>query len=59
MHDPFEIRRDRHGWTVFDTATGTPAVLNGRTQEGLPFKYADDVADFLSELVRACPAQAH
>jgi hypothetical protein len=59
MEDPFDVRRDETGWTVFDLSTGAPALVNGKLQQGLPFKFADEMADALNELVRACPPQRH
>lgn len=34
----YDIRADPDGWTVYDTATGSPAEVNGRVQTGLSLK---------------------
>jgi hypothetical protein len=46
----YHIRNDRSGWTVYDTATGLPAEVNGMIQIGLVLDDADDLADLLSRL---------
>ncbi|WP_018263671.1 hypothetical protein [Methylobacterium sp. WSM2598] len=44
----YDIRRDRHGWTVYDVRTGETAVIDGVLQVGLDMDEADAVADALS-----------
>lgn len=59
MQDLYDVRRDEAGWTVFDLITGAPALVNGQLQQGLPFKFADELADALNDLVRSGPPQRH
>ena len=46
----YDIRPDDNGWTVYDTATGLPAEVNGVIQSGLFVEDADDLADLLNRL---------
>ena len=46
----YNIRTDPNGWTVYDTATGLPAEVNGMEQIGLFLEHADDMADLLNRL---------
>ena len=46
----FDIRPDQNGWTIFDRATGRPAVIEGIVSVGLPFDDADDLVDLLNTL---------
>ncbi len=52
----YEFREEHGAWTVYDTSTGRPAVLNGVPQTGLSLDEADDLAAVLNRaqrLVRA------
>ena len=46
----YDIRTDPDGWTVYDTATGLLAEVNGTAQIGLFLEDADDLADLLNRL---------
>jgi hypothetical protein len=46
----YDIRSETNGWTVYDTRTGSPAMVNHVTQTGLPLEDADDLADLLNHL---------
>lgn len=46
----YDIRSESNGWTVYDTRTGSVAVINEVLQNGLPFEDADDLADLLNHL---------
>jgi hypothetical protein len=50
MATRYDIRPDLNGWTVFDTETSTPIVVNGILQVGLSLDDADDLADLLDRL---------
>jgi hypothetical protein len=50
----YELRKTASGWTVWDTATGTPATVDGVWQVGLEIQTADDLTDSLNWLARAC-----
>jgi hypothetical protein len=45
-----DMKIDQSGWTVYDTATGLPAEVNGMVQVGLCLEDADDWADLLNRL---------
>jgi hypothetical protein len=40
------------GWTVYDTATGEPARVNGVPQTGLDIQDADELVDALMLLAQ-------
>ncbi|CDZ29745.1 Hypothetical protein NGAL_HAMBI1146_07930 [Neorhizobium galegae bv. officinalis] len=47
----FSARKNEDGtdyWSVYDTFTGLPAVVNGTTLDALGREEADDVADLLN-----------
>lgn len=46
----YELRKTVSGWTVWDTATGTPASVDGCWQVGLDIQIADDLTDSLNWL---------
>jgi hypothetical protein len=46
----FDIREDRHGWTIYDRLTNEPAVIDGYVSVGLTLKDADEIADLLNTL---------
>jgi hypothetical protein len=46
----FDIRPDQQGWTIYDRATGEPAVVEGFASVGLSFEDADDLVDLLNTL---------
>ncbi len=46
----FDIRPDPNGWTIYDRATGRPAIIEGLVSEGLTFDDADDLVDLLNTL---------
>lgn len=46
----YDIRQDDTGWTVFDVATGAPALVDGLPQVGLRMEAAIHVADLLATM---------
>jgi hypothetical protein len=46
----YELRKFENGWTVWDTETKAPAVVEGRWQPGLAMEDADDMVDLLNRL---------
>ncbi|GJD48922.1 hypothetical protein OPKNFCMD_1648 [Methylobacterium crusticola] len=44
----YDIRKDRHGWTVYDVRTGRTAIIDEVLQVGLDMDEADTIADALS-----------
>jgi hypothetical protein len=44
----YELRRTASGWTVWDTAKGTPAVVKGVWQVDLELEQADELTDALN-----------
>src|SRR5580704_1603507 len=46
----YDIRSELKGWTVYDTLTGLPAVINDVPQTSLALEDADDLADLLNHL---------
>jgi hypothetical protein len=46
----YDIRSEFKGWTVYDTLTGSPAVINHVPQTSLTLEHADDLADLLNHL---------
>jgi hypothetical protein len=46
----YDIRSEDNGWTVYDTRTGSIALVNDVPQNGLPLEDADDLADLLNHL---------
>jgi hypothetical protein len=45
----YDIRTDPAGWTVHDTASGSPATVQGKILVGLSLEDADDLADLLGK----------
>ena len=54
----YDMRPDRLGWTVFDTATDQAAMLDGMALTGLDEEVADELVDLLNrydlQQVRTC-----
>jgi hypothetical protein len=48
MSAPFDARRDKQGWTVFDRWTGRTVVLRRAAQTGLSFMEAQDLCEQLN-----------
>jgi hypothetical protein len=46
----YDIRAEFSGWTVYDTVTHSPAMINHVPQTHLPLEDADDLADLLNYL---------
>ena len=46
----FDMRQDGEGWTVFVTATGEPALIDGVPQTGLDVQDADVMTEALNIL---------
>ena len=46
----YELRKTENKFTVWDTATGTPATVDGVWQVGLDVQNADDLTDSLNWL---------
>jgi hypothetical protein len=46
----YELRKTASGWTVWDSAQGTPAVVKGVWQVHLELELADDLTDALNWL---------
>jgi hypothetical protein len=44
----YDIRSESNGWTVYDTFTGSPAVINHVPETSLALEEADDLADLLN-----------
>jgi hypothetical protein len=51
MQFRYDIRPDSGEWTVYDTVTALPALVNGMSQRLLPKQEARELADALSQLV--------
>jgi hypothetical protein len=49
----YEIRSEFRGWTVYDTLTGSPAVIDHVPQTSLALEDADDLADLLNHSQQA------
>jgi len=47
----YDVKPDQVGWTVYDTETGRPAVLDGLTLVGLEHESADQTAGLLNRSV--------
>jgi hypothetical protein len=54
----YELRKTTSGWTVWDSAKGTPAVVKGVWQVDLELELADELADALNWLDDHAPAKA-
>jgi hypothetical protein len=54
--DRYELRKTASGWTVWDTAKGTPAVVKGVWQVDLELELADELTDALNWLADQAPA---
>jgi len=49
MTQRYDMRMERNGtWTVFDIATGQPALVNDVEQVDLEMDQADDLVDLLN-----------
>jgi hypothetical protein len=46
----YDIRSELKGWTVYDTLTGLPALINDVPQSSLALEDVDDLADLLNHL---------
>ena len=44
----YDMKPDRVGWTVFDTATGRPVILEGTALIELEHEKADELVDLLN-----------
>jgi hypothetical protein len=44
----YDVRRDPHGWTVFDRWTGEAVVLSGAAQAGMAWLDAEDLIERLN-----------
>ena len=51
----YELRKTTSGWTVWDTAMATPAVVKGVWQVDLELELADELADALNWLDNHAP----
>jgi hypothetical protein len=47
----YDVKADRVGWTVYDTETGRPAVLDGLTLVELEHEAADELASLLNRSI--------
>ncbi len=47
----YDVKPDRVGWTVYDTETGRPAVLDGLSLVELEHAAADETAGLLNRSV--------
>jgi hypothetical protein len=56
----YDVRSDRVGWTVFDTATGRPAMLEDLVLVELDLDVAEDLANLLNrrDLSQSLPEPA-
>ena len=52
----YELRKTTSGWTVWDAAMGTPAVVKGVWQVDLELELADELTDALNWLDDHAPA---
>ena len=50
MFARYDIRPEFRGWTVYDTVTDSPAVINRVPQTSLALEDADDLADLSNHL---------
>jgi hypothetical protein len=55
---PFDLRPDREGWTVFDVATDTPALLEGFPVIGVCLDDAEQTVDALNRIEIRCQKAA-
>jgi hypothetical protein len=46
----YDMRPDSVGWTIYDTVTGRPAVLDDLVLVELELEVADDLANMLNSL---------
>ena len=56
--DRYALKPDATGWTIFDTATGAPAQIDGCLQTGLAIGY-DDLVDLLGSIAEQAGASTH
>jgi len=54
----YELRKTASGWTVWDTAKGTPATVEGVWQVDLNLEIADELTDALNWLADRAPSNA-
>jgi hypothetical protein len=52
----YELRKTTSGWTVWDTAMSTPAVVKGVWQVDLELELADELTDALNWIDDHAPA---
>ena len=57
--DRYALKPDAIGWTIFDTATGAAAQIDGCPQTGLAIDSADDLVDRLGSIAEHAGASAH
>ena len=50
MCDRYETKPEVSGWTIYDAATGLPAILNGLVLSALCFQDAHDLVGLLNFL---------
>jgi hypothetical protein len=50
MIDRYETKPEISGWTVYDAATGLPAILNGLVLSALCLEDANDLVGLLNWL---------
>ena len=48
----FDMRPDREGWTVYETGTGRPALLDDLALVGLDHEAADELVGLLNRAGR-------
>ncbi|KQO53589.1 hypothetical protein ASF24_04425 [Methylobacterium sp. Leaf86] len=54
----YDTRPEGDGWTVFNIATGEPALWKVVRQVELPFADADDLVDLFNAMERASPGSS-
>jgi hypothetical protein len=50
MRDRYETKPEISGWTIYDAATGLPAILNGLVLSALCFQDARNLVGLLNVL---------
>jgi hypothetical protein len=50
MRDRYETKPEISGWTIYDAATGLPAILNGLVLSALCFQDAHELVGLLNVL---------
>ncbi|MHC2089489.1 hypothetical protein [Methylobacterium sp. CM6244] len=54
----YDMRPEPDGWTVYNVATGVPALWKGVRQTQLPLDEAEDLVDLLNAMERAAPGSS-